>query len=270
MTSQSVTFQSAPPGPEAPKQEAPPAAASKDQLPENIADVPTLVKSYKELQAELTRVKQGKGLEGAPPAETNAPNEHDPSIPEAPSAEEAAKTAEDDAAKNAAKKAGVSLDTYQQEFNTTGDVSAESRDKLAKDLEGVLGPQARDIIDQYIDGRKNAFINDSKAIKAVAGGDEEYSTLVNWASGNLSKEEITAYNRAVNSGDRAAAMFAVEGLRARFEKVHGREPALLKGSFTPPGSGLPKFKSTAEMTAAMKDPRYKTDEAYRNEVMSRL
>lgn len=228
-------------------------------------------KAYKSLQAEYTKLKQGKGLEGAPDpvAEKKA---DDLTVPDKAAEEKAAadkKAAEDKKAADAAKTAGVDLTPYQSEFTSTGDVSVESRDKIAKGLEALLGPDARTIVDQYIDGRKTSSANDASLIKDAAGGAEAYTTMVNWAASSLDKDEIAHFNTQVNSGNRAAATFAVEALRSRFEQANGRPPRLFKGTFTPPGN-VTAFASAAEMTAAMKDPKYKTDPAYRASVARRL
>lgn len=259
-----VEFQSDPTG-NAPPVTDIPADERPEWLPENFETGEDLAKSYKEAQAEITRLKQGK------PA-TETPAEKKPNDLGIKTDDDNADTdAEDEAAKKAAESAGVDLDPYQQEFASTGDVTEEGRASIAKSLEKVLGPNARQVVDQYIDGRKTSASHDAAAIKDAAGGDEAYSTMVNWAATALSPQEISVFNSQVNSGDRTSAIFAVEALRSRFERANGADPRRFKGTFSPPSSrNVEKFKSSAEMTAAMKDPRYKSDPAYRTWVANRI
>jgi hypothetical protein len=102
----------------------------------------------------------------------------------------------------------------------------------------------------------------------MAGGEEQYSGLVQWASENLSESEIDAYNANVESGDLSLAQFAVSGLVARYRSEVGNEPQLVQGDNASSSSGA--FQSVAELTAAMRDPRYNNDPAYRKSVADKL
>jgi ATP-dependent Lon protease len=82
------------------------------------------------------------------------------------------------------------------------------------------------------------------------------------------KDEINAFNTSVNSGDLEQAKLSVKGLMAQYTTVEGNEPRLVKGTST--GDAATVFRSTAELTAAMKDPRYKSDPAYRQDVIEKL
>lgn len=241
-------------------------------LPENMADGEALAKSYKELQAELTRVKQGKGLPSGDAAKgtQQAPAQAAANGNSIPDSADAEGDAENDAAKKAVEAAGLDVSSYQTEFESTGDVSPENRAKIAEGLKAILGENARTVVDQYIDGRKTTVVNDAAMIRNAAGGDEAYSTMVTWASTALKPEEVASYNRTVNSGDRHAALLAVEGLRRRFESINGKEPALFKGGSVPNGGGLTAYRSAAEWKADMKSDKYKTDAHFREQVKARL
>ncbi|CLP71539.1 Uncharacterised protein [Mycobacterium tuberculosis] len=60
---------------------------------------------------------------------------------------------------------------------------------------------------------------------------------------------------------------AILGLKARYDAANGSEPTLLGGNAK---ASEDVFRSTAELTAAMKDPRYKKDPAYREDVKQKL
>lgn len=264
-----VEFTSPTGGPAAPETPAAPDANRPDWLPDNFKTPEDMATSYRELQAELTRTKQAKGLPAAP-TETPAPAaQGTPTETPAPAAQ--GTPAQDDAAKQVADAAGVDLSSYQTEFASTGDVAPESRAKIIDGLKKVLGDDAETLVNQYIDGRKLMLANDASAIRGAAGGDEAYNQMTAWAATALTKDEIAVFNSQVESGNRAAAVFAVEALRARFEKVNGSAPSRIGAAPSAPGSGAPvKFRSSAEMVSAMKDPRYRTDPAYRDSVQARI
>jgi len=66
----------------------------------------------------------------------------------------------------------------------------------------------------------------------------------------------------------AAVKMAITGLHARYSAVEGREPKLIGGR-APKGS-TDKFESTAQLVAAMSDPKYSTDPAYQRKVQEKL
>jgi len=251
--------------PEPPKTEAP---ALPDNLPENVK------KSYNDMRAEVTRLQQelAKTKPATEPATTQVSEQKpvDPAKPEAPTEPAKKPDNPDDAAKKVTDAAGFDVSPFQQEYDTNGDVSPESRDKIAEGLKNVLGANARAIVDQFIEGQKVVHQNDRKMYMDAAGGDEAYTTMTTWAAQNLPADQVEVFNRQVTSGDRSATLFAIEGLRAKFEAAVGREPSLLRASSTPAAGGLQPFRSTAEMVRAMQDPRYKTDDAYREDVKKRL
>jgi len=238
-------------------------------LPPQFKTVEDFAKSYNELQAAHTRTSQELSALKKQP---QAPDPADAGKPEDQKPADEGKPPQDDqanAAQQVAAQAGVDLDPYQEEYNTTGDVSEESRTKLAEGLSKVLGPNARQVVDDFIEARKVVIQNDQKMYMEAAGGQDQYSTMVEWAKSNWSAEQVAAYNRQVQSGDRHATLFAIEGLRSKYEAANGRIPQRISatgGADTSQGA----FRSVAEMTRAMSDPRYQTDEAYREEVRQKL
>ena len=102
----------------------------------------------------------------------------------------------------------------------------------------------------------------------LAGGEEGYQDMMSWASENLQPNEVNTFNRTVDSGDPASVRFAVQGLVARYRSEVGTEPRLIQGNNAPVSGG--KFESAAELTAAMRDPRYDKDPAYRQQVAAKL
>lgn len=160
------------------------------------------------------------------------------------------------------KKDALDFSSYQQEFLEKGELSPESYAKL----EGA--GLSRNIVEMYIEGvRAQSERQAAKAFEA-AGGQEQYQAVVEWARSALSPEEITAYNQAVSSGNEAQMLFALKGLVGRYRYEAGTEPTLVAGRAGPAGPA--GFRSVGEMKAAMRDPRYDTDEAYRADVAQRI
>ncbi len=109
---------------------------------------------------------------------------------------------------------------------------------------------------------------DVTAIKQVAGGDDQYARLVEWASNNLPKSDVDSFDELLESGNKGAIQLAVKGLKAQYEDSNGYEGRMLQGK--PPLTSKDGFRSQAELVEAMSDPRYDRDEAYRMDVRDKL
>ena len=109
---------------------------------------------------------------------------------------------------------------------------------------------------------------DIEALQDMAGGEEEYQQMLSWAGENLSDEEIDMYDDVMDSGDPAACFFAIQALMARYGEGTGVDGELLTGS--DPVSSPQGFRSQQELVAAMSDPRYESDPAYRADVINKL
>lgn len=127
----------------------------------------------------------------------------------------------------------------------------------------------RETLDAYIVGQRMIADQMVTAVHAEVGGSDAYSDHVKWAEANWGEDEVAAYDTIVTSGDKAAAMVAVRGLAAAYKAATGTAPSLVTGQGNAAPSGN-SFASQAEMTAAMKDPRYKTDPAFRKSVEERV
>lgn len=162
-------------------------------------------------------------------------------------------------------KAGLDGDALADEFATTGKLSDESYAKL----EAAGYPQP--VVDQYLAGQVALMQTFNQQVFDAAGGEAQYTKMVQWAKTGLATDEIQAFNELLEGGDLGKIKLAVNSLRVRYEAVFGSrpaEPTLIKGTQSP---SLPQgYKSVAEMTADMKDPRYKKDPAFRAEVARKV
>ena len=205
-------------------------------LPEKFNSVEDLAKSYQELEKKL-----GDNTE-AP--KTDAPKN------------------DLDIAEKAVESAGLNMDNLSSEYAEKGELDAKSYEALEK--AGI----PKEYVNQFIEGQKAVADQQASSLKEIAGGNEAYSEMSNWAADNMTDAEKTAYNTAVNSKDVETAKLAIAGLKAKFDGANGNEPNLVEGKATV--SGQDGYKSWAEVTKAMGDERYSNDPAYQATVKEKL
>ena len=122
-------------------------------------------------------------------------------------------------------------------------------------------PQANPQGVEMSDAQVNSVMN-------AAGGEAQYNRIVEWAASNLDNRSIDAFDSVVDSGNPAAINIAFAGLKSRYEDANGYEGRMLQGKAASSGGDL--YRSQAELVAAMSDPRYDTDPAYRADVIEKL
>ena len=110
---------------------------------------------------------------------------------------------------------------------------------------------------------------DAASLKDMVGGQDKYGEMLKWASSSFNKDEIDMYDQVMESGDKAAAFFAVQALAQRYGNSQGIEGEMLKGR-APRAESKDVFKSQAALVRAMSDPQYDRDPAYRQEIMEKL
>jgi len=113
-----------------------------------------------------------------------------------------------------------------------------------------------------------ASSEDIQDIQNSVGGNESYASMMQWASQNLSEQEISMYDAVMDRGDPLGMYFAAQALYGRFQDAVGVDGELLTGSA--PRNSADVYRSQAEVVRAMSDPRYDNDPAYRNDVAVKL
>ena len=131
-------------------------------LPEKFNSVEDLAKSYAELEKKLGEPK---------PQETPQPKQ------------EEAKPDDLEIANKAAESAGLNMQDLQSEFDNAGELKAESYQALEK--AGI----PKEYVDQFIAGQLAMRENLVSDVKGVAGGEDSYAEMMQWASDNLSETE---------------------------------------------------------------------------------
>ena len=159
--------------------------------------------------------------------------------------------------------AGASSEYYEK-----GELSQETIEKLTS-------MDSSDLVNAYLKSQQNAGSqvadltdSDLNSIMSLAGGQEEYGKLVNWASENMPQDYVEAFDSLIDQGDPQVIKLAVRGLMADYESMNGSEGQMLSGKAAT--TRVDAFRSQAEVVAAMSDPRYDADPAYRQDVFAKL
>lgn len=183
------------------------------------------------------------------------------------------KMSEPKAEKKAAKKgveepAGAEVTTgavesARNEFAESGELSDSTFDAL----EAAGLPRA--FVEQYINGQEAMSIQQASSIQESIGGAGNYEAMAEWAAENMADGDLDAFNAIVEGPSVEQARITVKGMYAQFQAAGGKGPALVQGS-TSGDSGVKPFGSTAQVTEAMRDPRYASDPAYRENVEKRM
>ena len=109
---------------------------------------------------------------------------------------------------------------------------------------------------------------DINSIKNAVGGEAEYSKITQWAADNLDQQKVSAFDSLIETGNVQAIKLAVAGLKTEYENANGYEGRMLTGKA--PKSSSDVFRSQPELVAAMSDPRYENDPAYRQDIIEKL
>ena len=107
-----------------------------------------------------------------------------------------------------------------------------------------------------------------RGIRDSVGGDDNYGKMVDWAMDNLPKQEILDFNNATKTMTGPQLKLMVQGLFTQYQNAMGVEPNLINGR--PASSGPTPYRSSEEVKAAMRDPRYGKDVTYTQDVYARL
>ena len=166
----------------------------------------------------------------------------------------------------------VSLITEASEeyYANDGQLSEET-------IEAFSSMSSQDLVNAYLEIQANnpqasqgVELTESQVnqVQNAAGGEANYNQVINWAAQNLNDSAIDAFDSVVDSGNPVAIQIAFQGLQAEYNEANGYEGRMLQGRAA--SSAGETFRSQAELVSAMGDPRYDTDEAYRDDVLRKL
>ena len=138
---------------------------------------------------------------------------------------------------------------------------------------------SKDLVNAYVQSIKNApapqqaqevEMTDAQVnqVQNYVGGEKQYNEIVSWAGQNLGRSQIEAFDGVVQTGNVEMIKLAIAGLKSQYSDANGYEGTTLQGK--PARSSGDTFRSQAELVAAIGDPRYDTDPAYRDDVIAKL
>ena len=170
---------------------------------------------------------------------------------------------------------------YAPAINLINDASEEyyaNEGQLSEDtIDAFSSMSSQDLVNAYIEIQKNnpqasqgVELSESQVnqVQNAAGGEANYNQVINWAAENLNDAAIDAFDSVVDSGNTMAIQIAFQGLQAEYNDANGYEGRMLQGKAA--SSAGETFRSQAELVSAMADPRYDTDEAYRDDILRKL
>ena len=163
------------------------------------------------------------------------------------------------------------LDQLWEEAGTEEGYTQESLDKLRKmsvDELAQMHLEYRDSVTKEQPQDKDFSETDIKELKGIVGGEENYTNMIQWAQGSLNEQEIQMFDAVMQRGDPLAAFFAVRSLAYAYSDAVGYDGNMVQGKA--PKQNTDQFRSQAEVVAAMGDPRYENDPAYRRDIMEKL
>ncbi len=179
---------------------------------------------------------------------------------------------EDEVELDEATAAGVNLiqDASEEYYENKGAISAETMEEFAK-------MDSRDLVNAFVAIQENSpetvgggpDLTDAEMgqVYNSVGGEEEYGKLTSWAADNMEDKALDAFNSIIDAGNPTAIQIAVAGMKAEYDNQEGYEGRMLQGKAARTQDG---FRSQAEVVAAMSDPRYDRDPAYRQDLYDKL
>lgn len=167
-------------------------------------------------------------------------------------------------------EAGIDYEGMNSRFQESGQLTDDDYKEL-----GEAGFN-KDMVDAYLQGIQFNAQRDTelqqgqvKEIQDMYGGADAYGEMITWAAGVLTDSEKSAFDLAINNPNYDMVKLAVAGLHARYMAEGNKEPKLVSGRGTKRGSKS-KFESMAQVVAAMQDPLYASDPAFRKQVEEKL
>lgn len=204
--------------------------ARPEGLPEKFATMADLVKSYGELEKKI-----------------GAPKVVDPATvtPPTPTKLNLGKLSEEFAA-NEGKLSDATLKTLEDAGVSQADVKA------------------------FVAGQQAVAASQRADLATAVNGEENLTTLLEWAKTGLTAGEIAAYNTMLSTDNRDGAKALLTQFAAKYTAEYGQEGNRVVAANGAASGAVQAFASSAEVTAAMRSPLYQNDPAYRAKVAARL
>jgi len=159
---------------------------------------------------------------------------------------------------------GAGLDWTAIQAKVVKDGKLEETDYAALAKAGV----PKEMVDDYLDARRYMVEAETAKANAYVGGEKEMDGLINWAAANLTDAEKNTYNEMLASPRWKVAIDTLKTMRSQAKPTAG-EPNNIgaNAAGTPSAAG---YQSVEEMKRDMRDPRYQTDPAFREQVAHKM
>jgi hypothetical protein len=162
------------------------------------------------------------------------------------------------------------LEAFQREATENeGKLSDASIDKLVEAGIGTKEQIEKFVAEQYAQSTQVAEMQ-LNSLYTEVGGKDKYATMVEWAKVNMSDSEKLNYNKDVNSGDYDTIRRAIGGLKSKYTKANGEPPKQRVRGNGNAGASADVYRSQAQVSADMNDPRYAKDPAFQERVFQKL
>ena len=259
-----------------------------EQIPANFKSAEDWFNSLKQAQANYTKGQQEisalksqyneTGVQN-PNYDPQAERQPDPAPQEEPVIEDVSNVPEELTITRPEEPTyeGVSPEDWTRwgkEIDQSGDLSEATKQEVSKRLNA--DPI---VVQQMVKGRQAMKKQAFDASSQVVGGADNLKRILKWAGETLPPAEIEAMNRGMQTD---ASQSILMGLQARYNAANPPaqesqpEPsisnpnAMQAGQISKPAPEAQAFSSEAEMKAAISDPRYRTDPAFRQAVEHRM
>ena len=266
---ESYEIKSDQPGPEAPAESGDLLAGKYTSQEELEKGTLELLKKNGQLEEFYKSLESGKLTpEGwNTPSTDNEPGEETPDNKAAPDNNPSDTSQAREETKNVLEQNGLNIEDFEQEFAQNGELSEESYSKLQEFF-------PKNVVDGYIEGQKALAERTTNELLNEAGGQENFNAMVQWASENLSEQDINYFNETIQSGDLTKAKWAINALAAQHQRATGNQPQqktpnLISGNNPSQGS-VSGYQSKQEMIRDMQDSKYQSDPAFRAQVEEKL
>ena len=146
-------------------------------------------------------------------------------------------------------------------YNEHGEISEDHYKQF--EARGI----SREYVDRYVSGVKASASEATSKLLGTIGGEENFTQMSEWMRESLPEAEVTAYNNVVEKGTNEEVSVLLQGMYARYKSATGAGATQVQGTVSSTPAG---FRSRGEVMAAMSDPKYGTDSAFRAEVERKL
>ena len=250
---------------------------SSEQVPENFSDAGAWFDSLKEAQKQYTQSRQEV-------AELKAQAEAASQQPVVDRVQEETQQIQDSMNQlrvqapdpepepgTVPAEAGVDDATYEMwamEFAAQGKFSDDTRSEI-KNKTGFTDR----MLDDYVEGQNAKLRESYRKASNVVGGAEKMNAIFEWASKNLSPEEMQSVNIGLSSSTYEVTLRGLNSMydtAVKSEKAKEPAPNPNLKSVAASETGVQPYGTKREFTAERNDPKYGMEPAYRDMVQRRM